>query len=133
MKRHMILWLSALALAACATGQVAELENERPLSEKEVAERLSALSKGDRKMLPTAAERFDIAIVGGSCAPKPSAKFAVTSCVNDKPCNGHGLRMTDGSIVCACYETRGGCGEGQFCHARTFSCTKAPADLYHTQ
>ena len=120
-------------LAACATSQIAKLDNERPLDAREAAHQLAAFADGKRKMEPSASERFDIVVVGGICAPKSGVKFAVTACVNEKPCNGHGLRMPDGSVACACYTWRGGCDEASFCHDRNRTCNKLPADLYHVQ
>jgi hypothetical protein len=84
-------------------------------------------------MQPGPDERFDIVVVGGSCAPKVGAKFAVTSCVNDQACNGHGLRGEDGKVSCACFGVRGGCSADTFCHNRSRSCVKLPADTYHAQ
>ena len=132
MKR--LLAIAALALlGGCATSQrIAALENEPPATERQIAERQALLS-GKRQMQPSSTERYDIAVVGGSCAPKVEAKFAVTACVNERPCNGHGLRLPDGSVVCACYEVRGGCEPETFCHQRTRTCTKLPAATYHVQ
>ncbi len=120
-------------LGACASpGRIAALDNEPLPTEREISERRALLS-GQRQMQPTSAERFDIAVVGGGCAPKLSAKFAVVSCVNEQACNGHGLRSADGSVACACYELRGGCQADTFCNQRTRQCTKLPADAYHTR
>lgn len=120
-------------LSACAsTTQVATLDNEPPATEQQIAERQAALSR-TRQMQPGPTERYDVAVIGGVCAPKVSAKFAVTACVNEKPCNGMGLRIADGSVVCACFEVRGGCDADSFCHARSRLCTKRPDEKYHVQ
>lgn len=108
MKNLLQICLLVLLCACVGPGRVASLDNERPLTEREIVERQSLLS-GKRQMEPTTAERFDITVVGGACAPKAEAKFAVTSCVNEQPCNGHGLRVADGKTICACYEVVGGC------------------------
>ena len=119
-------------IAACAN-RVASLPNEPPLRDRQIAQRQAVLSGAGRKMEPTSSERFDIAVEGGSCAPKVTAKFAVTACVAEKPCNGHGLRIASGEVVCACYEVRGGCDSQTFCNRRTRTCTKLPQDTYHAQ
>jgi hypothetical protein len=119
-------------IAACAS-QVASLPNEKPLSDREIAARQAVLAGAGRTMEPTSSERFDIVVVGGSCAPKVTAKFAVSACVAEKPCNGHGLRIASGEVVCACYEVRGGCDGGSFCNRRTRTCSKLPQDTYHAQ
>ncbi len=128
-----IVAIVAIALLAACTHQVASLANEPPASDRQIAERQATLSGAGRKMEPTSAERFDIAVVGGSCAPKVTAKFAVTACVAEKPCNGHGLRIASGEVVCACYEVRGGCADGTFCNRRSRTCMKLPEDPYHAQ
>ena len=130
MKKLLHICVLMLLCACVGPGRVASLDNERPSTEREIAERQSLLS-GKRQMEPTSSERFDVVVVGGTCAPKVNAKFAVTSCVNEKPCNGHGLRAADGKTVCACYETAGGCQAGTFCNQRSRECAKLPADLYH--
>jgi len=122
----------ALALLAACGHQVASLPNEPPASDRDIAEHHAMLA-GGRKMEPTPSERFDIAVVGGTCAPKVTAKFAVTACVDEKPCNGHGLRIAGGDVVCACYEVRGGCASGTFCNRRSRTCMKLPEDPYHAQ
>ena len=128
-----IVALVATLLSACATqAMLPALDNEPPASDQQIAERQRMLSE-KRPMQPGPDERFDIAVVGGTCAPKTNAKFAVTSCVNEQACNGHGLRTPDGSIVCACYTIRGGCDAETFCHVRFRSCVKLPADNYHVQ
>ncbi len=128
-----LLAVLGVVLGACAgPGRVAALDNEPVPTEREIAQRQALLS-GQRQMQPTSAERFDIAVVGGSCAPKVSAKFAVVSCVNEQACNGHGLRSANGTVACACYEVRGGCQADTFCNQRTRQCTKLPADAYHAR
>lgn len=118
-------------LAGCST-QIASLDHERSLTEQEIAERHAFLAS-PQTMQPTPSEKFDIAVVGGNCAPKVNAKLSVTACVNDKPCNGFGTRLPDGQLVCACYEVAGGCESGTFCNHRTHQCVKLPADQYHTR
>ena len=133
MKRSFLAIAWVAVIAACTVpGRVAVLDSEPAASEQQVAERRAQLSR-QQGMAPGSAERFDIVVVGGSCAPKPPAKFAVTSCVNDRPCNGHGLRSADGSVACACYEVRGGCEADTFCHLRSRSCSKLPDATYHAQ
>ena len=125
--------LFATLLSACAMqATIPALDNESPASEQQVAERQRMMSE-KRAMRPSPGERFDIVVVGGTCAPKTSAKFAVTSCVNDQACNGHGLRGDDGKVSCACFSVRGGCSADTFCHNRSRSCVKLPADSYHAQ
>ena len=125
--------LIASALSGCATqASIPALDNEPPATEQQVAERQRMMSE-KRAMQPGPGERFDIVVVGGTCAPKTSAKFAVTSCVNEQPCNGHGLRGEDGKVSCACFSVRGGCSADTFCHNRSRSCVKLPADTYHAQ
>lgn len=130
MKKLLHTALLALLCACAAPGQVASLDNERPATDREIAQRQALLS-GGRQMTPAPGERFDITVVGGACAPKANAKFAVTACVNEQPCNGHGLRLADGKTVCACYMAIGGCQTGTFCNQRSRECVKLPADLYH--
>ncbi len=133
MKRFLMAAVGLALVTACtAPGRVAMLEAEPAPGEQVIAQRQAQLARGER-MVPAAGERFDIAIVGGSCAPKPLAKFAVTACVDERPCNGHGLRAADGKVACACYEVRGGCAADTFCHLRSRSCTKLPAATYHVQ
>ena len=132
MKRWLGILILALLSGCASTNQVAALDNEPPATERQIAERQSALSR-TRQMQPGPAERFDVAIIGGTCAPKVAAKFALTACVDDKPCNGHGLRLADGSVVCACFAVRNGCEADSFCHARSRTCTKRPNDKYHVQ
>ena len=125
--------LLATLLSACAMqATIPALDNEPAASEQQVAERQRMMSE-TRVMQPGPDERFDIVVVGGGCAPKTSAKFAVTSCVNEQPCNGHGLRGEDGKVTCACFSVRGGCSADTFCHNRSRSCVKLPADTYHAQ
>ena len=132
MNRLLGIFILALLGACTSTNQVAALDNEPPATERQIAERKAALSR-TRQMQPGPAERFDVAVIGGTCAPKVAAKFALTACVNDKPCNGHGLRLADGSVVCACFEVHDGCEVDSFCHARSRTCTKRPDDKYHVQ
>ena len=126
--------LLAVALSAgCAIERRAlELDREAAPSAQQIADRQSAISKS-RPMEPNALEKFDVAVVGGSCAPKKQAKRAVVACVNDRPCNGVGLRLPNGSIECACFERRGGCDADSFCDDRTRRCLKVPDDPYHAQ
>ena len=125
--------LLATLLSACAMqATVPALDNEPRATEQQVAERQRMMSE-KRAMQPGPDERFDIVVVGGSCAPKTSAKFAVTSCVNEQACNGHGLLGEDGKVSCACFSVRGGCGAETFCHNRSRSCVKLPEDSYHAQ
>jgi hypothetical protein len=122
-----------VAVAACTSGgRVAVLKREPALTKEQIAERQATLARGE-PMRPTASERFDIAVVGGECAPRKSAKRAITACVDDKPCNGFGLRTAAGAIVCACYEVRDGCPADSYCHQGTRACTKLPDDKYHVQ
>lgn len=120
-------------LWGCATERPAlELEREASASPKQVAEKQSAISR-PREMAPNALEKYDVAVIGGSCAPKKPAKRAVVACVNDRPCNGVGLRLPNGAIECACFERRGGCDADSFCDDRTRRCVKLPDDPYHPQ
>lgn len=129
--RQLALLIAALVVAACTfPGQVAVLETEPAPTEKQLAERRVLLAS-ERPMQPVPGERYDIAEVGGACAPQIAAKFAVTACVNNRPCNGHGLRTREGAVACACYDTPGGCAQDSFCNVRTRICTRLPADSYH--
>ena len=131
--RRLLTLFALVLLGACAsTHQVAALDNEPPATDRQIAERTAALSR-NRQMEPGPGERYDIAVIGGACAPKVLAKFAVTSCVAEKPCNGVGLRLADRSVVCACFEVRGGCASDSFCHLRSRTCTWLPDDKYHAQ
>ena len=131
MRRLLAIFVLTL-LSACATHQVAALDNEPPATDRQIAQRTALLSRG-REMEPGPAERFDVAVIGGTCAPKIGAKFAVTSCVDEKPCNGVGIRLADKSVVCACFAVRGGCDADSFCHLRSRACAKRPDDKYHVQ
>lgn len=132
MRTLLSLFLAAVLAGCVLPAQVASLEHERPPSEREIAQRQAVLAER-RAMEPTPSERFDVAVVGGSCAPKSSAKFAVTACVNEQPCNGYGMRLSGGRLACACYEVVGGCESGSFFNHRTRQCMKLPADPYHTR
>jgi hypothetical protein len=126
-----LVW-AVLVTACSAPGRVAKLDAEPALDAPQIAERQAQLTRAE-PMRPAPGERYDIVVIGGSCAPKPLAKFAVTACVNERPCNGLGLRGADGAVACACYEVRGGCEADTFCHLRSRSCTKLPAASYHVQ
>jgi hypothetical protein len=132
--RRAVALIGLLVVAAACTsgGRVAMLKGEPALTKEQIAERQAMLARGE-PMRPTPAERFDIAVVGGECAPKKSAKHAITACVDDKPCNGFGLRTVAGAVVCACYEVRDGCPADTFCHQGTRTCTKLPDDKYHVR
>ena len=132
MTRPLFLCIAALLFGCAATRDTATLEREPPASAQQVAQRQAAMAQR-RPMEPTAAEKFDIAVIGGSCAPRLGAKFAVTACVNEQPCNGYGTRLPGGRLACACFEVPGGCESGSFCNHRTRQCVKLPGDQYHTQ
>jgi hypothetical protein len=132
MKPALLCLALAVAAGCAADRRPFELNREAPTTAQQIAERQAALSARG-PMEPNASEKFDVAVVGGSCAPKTRAKYAVVACVNERPCHGFGLRLPDGTVTCACFERRGGCEEGTFCNQRTRTCTKVPDDLYHTQ
>jgi hypothetical protein len=132
MNRLLAILIVGLLSACASTVPVATLDNEPPATEQQIAKRQAALSR-TRQMQPGPTERYDVAVIGGSCAPKVTAKFALTACVDEKPCNGAGFRLEDGSIVCACFQVRGGCDADSFCHARSRQCTKRPDEKYHVQ
>ena len=123
-----------LVVSGCAasTHKVAALEREAPPTPSQIADRHTAMAE-ERRMTPNEAEKFDIAVVGGRCAPKALSDYAVVSCVHEKPCNGFGRRMADGRVLCACFTTEGGCPEGTYCNVRTRECTKASVDPFHAQ
>ena len=132
MTRLLSLCVATLLAGCVGPGQVASLERERPPGESEIAQRQALLAE-TRQMAPAPFEKFDVAVVGGTCAPKVGAKFAVTACVNEQPCNGFGTRLAGGRLACACFEVAGGCGDGSFCNLRSRECVKLPADQYHTR
>jgi hypothetical protein len=132
MKTAILCLALALAAGCAAERRPLELNREAPPTAQQIAEKQGALS-ARRPMEPNASERFDVAVVGGSCAPRTRAKHAVVACVNERPCNGFGLRLPDGTVTCACFERRGGCEESSFCNQRTRTCMKLPDDLYHVQ
>ena len=125
MNRLLAILILGLLGGCASTPPVATLDNEPPATEQQIAKRQAALSRS-RQMQPGPTERYDVAVIGGTCAPKVPAKFAVTACVDEKPCNGAGFRLEDGSIVCACFQVRGGCDADSFCHARSASAPSAP-------
>jgi hypothetical protein len=131
MRRLAIISALLVIAAGCAAsgGKVAELPREPPLSEKQIAER-QALFSASGVMRPTAAERFDVAVVGGACAPKPLSRKGITACVNNRPCNGFGLRTAEGAIVCACYQVRDGCPAGNSCDTGTRECRPSGGEKY---
>jgi hypothetical protein len=132
MNRLLLICFVAVLAGCAGPRQIASLDRERPASERDILER-QALLAAQRQMEPTPSEKFDIAVIGGNCAPKTNAKFAVTACVNEQPCNGFGTRLKDGRLACTCYEVVGGCDSDSFCSHRTHQCVKLPADPYHAR
>lgn len=131
MTRLLGIYLTLVLVGCTGARQMATLDREKPSSEREIASRRALLGT-PLPMEPSPFEKFDIAVVGGSCAPKINAKFAVSACVNEQPCNGYGTRLPGGKLDCACYEVAGGCDGRSFCNHRTHQCTKLPGDTYHT-
>ncbi len=57
----------------------------------------------------------------GDCAPKLPGGLRGT-CINNRPCNGFGMRNAAGEIICACYSVIGGCDSSQACSKRRRAC-----------
>lgn len=123
-----VLFMTALA-TACADRSGVGLKPEAPPLPQQLAQQQALIGNG-AAMRPTPAERFDVAIVGGACAPKRISKEAVTACIDERPCNGFGLRTPQGRVVCACFQVMGGCDAESFCHSGTRQCTKEGEEKY---
>jgi hypothetical protein len=62
----------------------------------------------------------------GTCAPEKKTPFALVACCNGKEaCSGQCVHTSAGEVACACYETPGGCREGQVCCRFRHACTAA--------
>jgi hypothetical protein len=57
----------------------------------------------------------------GDCGPRFPNGMRGT-CINNQPCNGFGVRGTNGSLECDCFGTKGGCGEGKVCSVIMRAC-----------
>lgn len=73
--------------------------------------------------------KLDVAPSEGTCAPARRTPFSLTACCNGTlACNGQCIRgAAAGEAVCACFDTPGGCKEGQVCCRFRRACT-TPAD-----
>lgn len=57
----------------------------------------------------------------GDCAPKFANGMRGT-CINNKPCNGFGVKDEKGNLECECFGVKGGCGEGMVCSVIKRAC-----------
>ena len=73
--------------------------------------------------------RIELHYGEGACAPR-LADGTLGTCINNRPCNGFGFSNPRGQIVCACYQTVGGCDDDSVCSIRKRSCVRqADIDL----
>lgn len=60
----------------------------------------------------------------GTCAPEKRTPFALTSCCSGtSACLGSCVHTPSGEVGCACFDTPGGCREGQVCCRFRHACT----------
>ncbi len=57
----------------------------------------------------------------GDCAPTFANGMRGT-CINNKPCNGFGVKDEKGEMKCDCFGVRGGCGEDLVCSVIRRTC-----------
>ncbi|MBV8201833.1 MAG: hypothetical protein JOZ15_14515 [Acidobacteria bacterium] len=68
--------------------------------------------------------KIDVVPSQGTCAPEKKTPFVLTACCNGKEtCNGQCVRGAGGEVACACFDTAGGCREGQVCCRFRRACT----------
>jgi len=57
----------------------------------------------------------------GDCAPRFANGMRGT-CINNKPCNGFGVKDKRGTLTCECFGVKGGCAEGTVCSVIKRAC-----------
>src|SRR5689334_14780844 len=57
----------------------------------------------------------------GDCGPRFPNGMRGT-CINNKPCNGFGVKNEKGEMECECFGVKGGCAEGLICSAIKRAC-----------
>ena len=60
----------------------------------------------------------------GTCAPEKRTPFALTACCNGKDaCLGACVQTPSSGVACTCFDTPGGCRQGQVCCRFRHACT----------
>lgn len=57
----------------------------------------------------------------GDCGPRFPNGMRGT-CINNKPCNGFGIKDEKGKFQCECFGVKGGCAEGTLCSVTKRAC-----------
>ena len=57
----------------------------------------------------------------GDCAPRFAYGMRGT-CINNKPCNGFGVKSKEGKVICECFGIRDGCPSETICSIMRRAC-----------
>lgn len=100
-------------LAGCAQNENARREREAERIPKEEAARREAARPSIEIPPPPPEPR--VVPSQGTCAPPADNLTFFGSCCNGEPCNGQCVAAGETRIVCSCFDTVGGCPQGQVC------------------
>lgn len=90
-------------------------DNERPV--------VSSVALPSPEPLPFIAPppREELFYGEGDCAPRFANGMRGT-CINNKPCNGFGVKDEKGALQCECFGVKGGCADGTLCSVTGRAC-----------
>lgn len=126
-RRHQAAVLAQILAGALALLALACAQNPPPQSVATTAGGRPPVQVAERPIGPgPEVPKMDIAPSHGTCAPEKKTPFALVACCNGKEaCSGQCVHTVAGEVACACYETPGGCREGQVCCRFRHACTAA--------
>ncbi|MDH3468870.1 MAG: hypothetical protein OES26_23775 [Gammaproteobacteria bacterium] len=97
------------------------------VEEAHISDEAAKIERERASLPPPAKEPIRNIVPGkGNCAPQALKGETITACCNNKPCLGHCVASSKGTVQCDCYGTKGGCGKGLVCCKFRRACV--PAD-----
>lgn len=109
--------LSALLLLACTAGCTQNETAERQRAAERLPKEEAARREAARPQIeiPPPPPEPQVVPSQGDCAPPADNLTFFGSCCNGEPCNGQCVVAGGTRIACSCFDTVGGCPQGQVC------------------